>query len=115
MRKMETLDDMRAGLKETEKVFGKSYGMYVMTNFPTESKKERQMTVDFIKEFSPEFVGIYNFTPYPGTKAWNELIPEDEKEEIEKKDYSLLHHAGLKEENSKEVKWMKKEMFEFSN
>jgi radical SAM superfamily enzyme YgiQ (UPF0313 family) len=100
MNKGETLEQIESGLKITEKV-GIPYGMYLVANFPGEEDEDVEMTINLINRWNPNWIGCYNFTPYPNTPAWNNLITEEQRKEYSKDSYSKMYHASKEEHNDK--------------
>jgi radical SAM superfamily enzyme YgiQ (UPF0313 family) len=46
-------------------------GATVMVGVPNETKDDIQMTMDFLDEIKPDFVGPFFITPYPGTELYD--------------------------------------------
>lgn len=44
---------------------------YLIYGYPSETKEDRQLTVDFVKHTQPDKVTVSSFTPLPGSGAWN--------------------------------------------
>lgn len=45
--------------------------------FPDETPEEMRETIDFADRLGTDLVGFYKLTPYPGTRYWSMLVPED--------------------------------------
>lgn len=59
----------------------KSWGTFMVGN-PTETTEDVQKTLDFIKNSTPDGIGVHVTTPFPGTELWKwceerKLIPEN--------------------------------------
>lgn len=109
MGKREKLSDMLRGASML-RAAGLSFGAYLIANYPGETDEDRKMTVDFVRKLSPDWFSLYNFTPYPGTYAWKELLTNEQRRNIIDSDFEGMRHAGLPEDADEIVKQMTQEM-----
>lgn len=100
MNKGETIEDIENGLKLTEES-KLPYGMYLIVNYPSETDEDVELTIDLINKFNPNFLGIYQFTPYPGSPVWNKLLTEKQRQKYINNNYSEMYHAGKEHTNKK--------------
>ena len=61
----------------------KKYGMRIFGNFmvgiPGETKEDMLLTFDFIKKVEPDYMQLAKYTPFPGSKMFNDMIKNDIK------------------------------------
>jgi len=61
----------------------RKHGMRIFGNFmvgiPGETKEDMLMTFDFIKKVQPDYLQLAKFTPFPGSKMFNDMIKTDVK------------------------------------
>lgn len=93
MNKRITLEKMKKGFDILHEV-GLDYGLYLIVDFPGETKKDLYNTISFIKNnLKPKFVGCYTHTPYPGSPDWLNGVSLFDKEKFKKQNFRGFLHA----------------------
>jgi radical SAM superfamily enzyme YgiQ (UPF0313 family) len=82
MKKGVTLDKIRAGSKVNREV-GMYFKFFVLYGFPSETRRDHQMTEDMVKETRPDSVCVAILQPIPGTAVFEELKPHLTKDVAE--------------------------------
>lgn len=68
-----TLTEIREGAKllKRQKMY---WSAYFMVGLPSETEEDIMSTLDLLDEIQPDYATISIFTPYPGTKIYDELF-----------------------------------------
>jgi radical SAM superfamily enzyme YgiQ (UPF0313 family) len=106
MNKRENIDTMKKGFDLLDKV-GINYGVYLIANYPTEIMEDLDETIKFVNGLGVSYVGVSDYTPYPGTPDWyKRLSPEERNQYIE--NFGGMHHLGKLQEDqmSKHKKYL---------
>lgn len=91
MNKREKLSDMQDGFELLEQV-GVPYGVYLIAGYPTETMEEVRNTVEFVNKLKVAYVGISDYTVYPGSPDWYKLKQDDRENMMV--DFGNVHHLG---------------------
>lgn len=54
------------------------WSAFIMAGFPFESLNDLKLTEELIYELEPNFISLNRFTPYPGTKIWEDYYKDIE-------------------------------------
>lgn len=102
MDKRITKNQVVSALKMTREVGIASKGFF-MTGIPGETKETVDETLCFIKTLPLDEISINYFTPFPGTKLYNEAVEDGFKPDYQKMNMqelvycpSTIHHKDLK-------------------